>query len=134
MALPGCEAWIVQVPAARMVTVVELTVQTGEVSDAKLTTSPDEAVALTVNGTAPNVLPPSALNVIVWLVCASAVGINPSRQTIGRMKNAIRTETRGVARTPRACLDATKIPPGGRSSLCSGATASRQPNQRRALP
>jgi len=48
-----------------MVTVVALTVQTGVVREAKLTTSPDDAVALTVNGTAPNVLAPSALNVIV---------------------------------------------------------------------
>ena len=48
--LPACVAWIVQVPAASSVTVVPDTEQTVEVVEAKCTVSPEEAVALTVNG------------------------------------------------------------------------------------
>ena len=47
-------ARIVQVPDAASVTVAPDTVQTPEVVEAKLTTRPEEAVALTVNGAAPN--------------------------------------------------------------------------------
>ena len=44
-----------QVPVATNVTVLPLTVHTGVVSEAKLTGRPEDAVALTVNGGAPNV-------------------------------------------------------------------------------
>jgi hypothetical protein len=46
-------AWIVQVPAATRVTVLLDIVQTEVVVEAKLTTRPDEAVALIVNGAVP---------------------------------------------------------------------------------
>ena len=52
-AFPACAAWIVQVPPALTVTVVPLIVQTAVVSDENVTTNPDDAVALTVNGAAP---------------------------------------------------------------------------------
>ena len=42
-------------PAPTRVTVDPLTVHTGVVSDTKLTGRPEDAVALTVNGTAPKV-------------------------------------------------------------------------------
>jgi len=42
-----------QAPLASSVTVEPDTVQTDEVVEAKLTASPDEAVAVTVNGAAP---------------------------------------------------------------------------------
>ena len=74
VALPGCDARIVQVPAPPMVTVAPLTVQMVGVVVAKLTASPDEAVALTAKGAAPKVLPASAANVIVWLPSAAAEG------------------------------------------------------------
>ncbi|HEY2970619.1 MAG TPA: hypothetical protein VGK75_19870 [Casimicrobiaceae bacterium] len=61
-----------QVPAATIVTVVPLTVHTGVMSEMKLTVSPDDAVALTVNGAEPYVLFASAPKVIAWLVCANA--------------------------------------------------------------
>jgi len=53
VALPACEAWIVHVPAATMVTVVLLTVQTPVVSEEELTGRPDDAVALMANGAEP---------------------------------------------------------------------------------
>ena len=53
--MPACDARIVQVPALTRVTVDPLTVHTGVVSDAKLTGRPEDAVALMVNGAAPNV-------------------------------------------------------------------------------
>ena len=53
LALPACVAWIVQVPVATSVTVEPDTMQTGVVCELKLTASPDDADALTVNGTAP---------------------------------------------------------------------------------
>ena len=46
MALPGCDALIVQPPTLTKVTVLPLTVQTGVVDEAKVTGSPDDAVAL----------------------------------------------------------------------------------------
>ena len=58
---------MVHVPAATSVTVLPLTAHTARVSDEKLTGSPDDAVALTVNGGAPNVLAFSAPKLIVWL-------------------------------------------------------------------
>ena len=54
MALPGCFAVIVQVPAASRVTVEPDTVQYPEVRDAELTGKPEEAVALIVNGAVPS--------------------------------------------------------------------------------
>jgi bifunctional DNase/RNase len=53
LALPACDAWIVQVPTATSVTVAPDTVQTVEVVEAKLTARPDDAVALTVKGAVP---------------------------------------------------------------------------------
>ena len=44
---------IEQVPAVSMVTVVPLTVQTGELLEVKVTTASEVAVALTVNGETP---------------------------------------------------------------------------------
>ena len=50
---PTCEARIVQVPAAIAVTVGPLTAHTDALSDAKVTASPDDAVATTLNGGVP---------------------------------------------------------------------------------
>jgi hypothetical protein len=55
----------VQVPTAASVTVDPATVHTEEVSDAKLTASPEDAVALIVNGAAPSVWFANPPNVIV---------------------------------------------------------------------
>ena len=74
LALPGCVAWIVQVPVVSSVTVLPLTVQTADVSDAKLTGKPDDAVALTLNGASLTSLSGSGLKVIVWLF--SPAGVN----------------------------------------------------------
>ena len=65
LASPAWDAWMVQVPAATIVTVLPLTVQTVAVSDEKLTGNPDEAVALSVNGGASTVLLPSVAKVMV---------------------------------------------------------------------
>jgi hypothetical protein len=46
---------MLQLPAITRVTVVPETVQTSGVVEAKLTASPELAVALTVNGAAPHV-------------------------------------------------------------------------------
>jgi hypothetical protein len=56
LALPDCDAWIVHVPAATIVSVLPETAQTGDASDAKLTARPDEAVGFTTNGATPYVL------------------------------------------------------------------------------
>ena len=53
MVLPACVAWIVHGPTETSVTVATDTVQTAEVVEAKLTTRPDVAVALSVNGAVP---------------------------------------------------------------------------------
>jgi hypothetical protein len=53
VALPACEARIVQVPAATIVTVLPLTVQTGSVNEENETGSPEEAVAGTAKGALP---------------------------------------------------------------------------------
>ena len=58
-------AWIVQMPPATIVTVVDETVQTEVVVEAKLTDNPELAVALTVNGDAPKVTLLKAENEIV---------------------------------------------------------------------
>jgi hypothetical protein len=63
--LPVWEASMVQVPAETSVTVAPETVHTGAVIDLKLTVRPDEAVALTVKGDAPNVWSGIVPNVIV---------------------------------------------------------------------
>src|ERR1035438_9478603 len=52
--LPACVAWIVQVPTETRVTVAPDTAHSAGVVDAKLTARPDDALALTVNGVAPN--------------------------------------------------------------------------------
>jgi hypothetical protein len=67
---PACAARMVQVPAALIVTVLPLTVHTVVVVDAKVTASPEEAVAFTVNGATPKVELATAPNVIVWLAFA----------------------------------------------------------------
>jgi len=59
-------------PTATAVTVVDDIVHTGVVCDANATLSPDDAVALTVKGAAPNDLPVSAPKVMVWAVNAHA--------------------------------------------------------------
>ena len=67
--LPGCEATIVQVPAASKVAVLPETVQTLLVEELKLTLRPELAVA--VNATVvPLALLPGAANVIV---CAAGL-------------------------------------------------------------
>jgi hypothetical protein len=69
---------MVQRPAVTIVTVLPLTLHTGEVSDAKLTGRPEDAVALTVNGAVPNVLLANAPKAMVWVVSAAAEG-KPAR-------------------------------------------------------
>ena len=68
---PACVAWIVQVPPLTSVTVPLETVQTGSVVEAKLTASPEDAVAFSLNGALPNTWFESAAKVIVWLSCAT---------------------------------------------------------------
>jgi hypothetical protein len=58
---------MVQAPTAIRVTVEPDTVQTAGVVEAKLTGRPEDVVAATVNGAAPNVRFESAPNVMVWL-------------------------------------------------------------------
>lgn len=58
-------AAIVQVPTVTSVTVDAETVQTLVVVEVNVTAKPEEAVAETVNGDAPNDLPDSAANVMV---------------------------------------------------------------------
>lgn len=67
MALPACEARIMQVPAATIVTVEPATVHTAGVSELNDTANPEVADAETVNGAAPNSLFASAPKVIVWV-------------------------------------------------------------------
>ena len=69
LTLPAWFAWIVQEPAATRVTVaplVPVAVQIVGVSDVKVTVSIDEAVALTVNGALPKVLPANGPNVMLF--------------------------------------------------------------------
>jgi hypothetical protein len=67
--LPGCVAWMVQVPTVHNATVAVLlgTVQTEEVVEAKFTASPDDAVALTINCVGLNGSGERAAKVMVWL-------------------------------------------------------------------
>ena len=53
VALPGCDARIVQVPAVTIVTSVPATVHTDDVSDAKPTVRPLVAVAEIATGASP---------------------------------------------------------------------------------
>ena len=73
--LPACDAWIVQVPGATMVTVFPPVVQTLVVSEAKVTGSPDVAVAESANRATPKVTFAMAANVIVC-VPADMVTLN----------------------------------------------------------
>lgn len=63
--LPAWLARMEQVPLATIVTVLPDMVHTEEVVDAKLTGRPEEAVALTVNGVALQVLSGKAAKVMV---------------------------------------------------------------------
>ncbi len=63
--MPACEAVSIHVPAAIGVAVLPATVQMPVVEEAKLTVSPELAVALRLSG-APTVCAAMALNVIVW--------------------------------------------------------------------
>lgn len=54
LALPACEALIVQVPTAARVTVPPETLHTAAVVEAKVTARPEVAVALTGKGAVPN--------------------------------------------------------------------------------
>src|SRR2546426_164053 len=67
-ALPRCEAVIVHLPGAAVVTVDPDTVHTGGVSEANDTASPDDADADTVTGT-PTSAPGGWLKVIVCGAC-----------------------------------------------------------------
>jgi len=63
---------MVHVPTAASVAVAPDTVQTEVVCEAKLTASPELAVALTANGAVPIGSFASEPNVIVWLPCVTA--------------------------------------------------------------
>src|SRR4030095_6912524 len=128
---------MVQRPAATIVTVLPLTVHTGEVSDAKLTGRPEDAVALTVNGVAPNVLRPGAQNVMFGRVSAAAEGkparsisiapvssqaAGPACAAVGTVINPMATSvdmtTRAKSTADRATrlIGPGKIPPLGNCS------------------
>jgi hypothetical protein len=64
-ASPGCETVMEHVPTPMMVTVVPAIVQTAGVVDAKLTASPEVAVAVRVNGATTKVTSLNAPNVVV---------------------------------------------------------------------
>ena len=74
MEFPLWDAWIVQVPADAMVTTLPRTVHTDLVDEAKLTGSPELAVAPMVNGAVPYVRPGSGAKSIVWLASAAIAG------------------------------------------------------------
>jgi hypothetical protein len=69
-----------------MVTVAVLTVQIVVVVDENVTVRPDEAVALTANGAAPNVLALNAPNVMVWEVKAPAGAAETKQHTSARAR------------------------------------------------
>jgi hypothetical protein len=81
---------------------VPLTVHTGVVSEAKLTVRPEDAVALTVNGTLPYVLFCSALKVMVWLVCAAAGIAKKHTASANSAKRANATANRAMPRSEPA--------------------------------
>ncbi|MGH8799436.1 MAG: hypothetical protein ACREX7_04270 [Casimicrobiaceae bacterium] len=98
-ALPACDARIVHVPAATMVRVAPLILQVAGVSEAKVTTRPEDAEALIVDGAAPKIFPVSAGKLIVWLLWARA-GREAANQRVGSSNgtasvNAIRTRLPG---------------------------------------
>jgi hypothetical protein len=64
---PAWEAWMVQVPVATSVTVAPETVQTDVVVELKETGRPEEAVAVTVNGSEATLMLERAAKVIVWV-------------------------------------------------------------------
>ena len=65
--MPACDAVIEQVPTATSVTVFPETVQIPMVVEAKLTASPELAVALMAYGAVPKGWFASAPNVMAWL-------------------------------------------------------------------
>jgi hypothetical protein len=62
---------MVHVPTETSVTIAPDTVHTAGVVGAKLTASPEDAVALTANGAVPNASLPNGPKVIVWLACVT---------------------------------------------------------------
>jgi hypothetical protein len=92
IALPGCEAWILQVPAAATLIVAPETVHTGVVSDVNETGRPDEAVALIVNGATPYVFPVIAGKVMVWDSNANA-GAGKATAAASKIRRAQRAAT-----------------------------------------
>ena len=74
MVFPAWLAVIEQVPAVTIVTIEPDTVQTGVVVEAKLTVSPEEAVAVSAKGAAPKVTPEGAAKV---MVCEPGVTVKP---------------------------------------------------------
>jgi hypothetical protein len=64
---------MVQVPVATKVTVFPATVQTDVIKLLKDTASPEDAVALTVNGASAMVLSARVPNVIVWSAFCAVV-------------------------------------------------------------
>jgi len=96
VALPGCDALSVQVPAATTVTVSAEAVQMAGVRVVSVTASFDEALGATTNGGAPKTLPGGCAKVIdCAAVPACATGM-PSAEAIATKAKAIR----GDARTP----------------------------------
>ena len=75
LALPACVAVIEQEPGATSVTVLPETVQTPAVVEAKLTGSPELAVATRMNGAAPMATLPGARKVIVWVAAVAIVKV-----------------------------------------------------------
>ncbi|MDH4050271.1 MAG: hypothetical protein OEU93_01750 [Rubrivivax sp.] len=73
VALPDWLAVTVQVPSATRVSVPPLTVQTAGVEDAKLTASPDDAVADKAKGGVPSAWLPGDTNV---MLCAALATVN----------------------------------------------------------
>jgi hypothetical protein len=67
MALPGCVAWMVQVPAMTTDTVAPETKQTADVIEANLMGRPDVAVALIVKFGAPTTRLGRTPKLMVWL-------------------------------------------------------------------
>jgi hypothetical protein len=82
---------MVQAPTATNVTVAPETVQTAGVVEAKLTASPEEAVALRVNGALPSGWLASAPKVIVW-----ATPTNPFCVTVICWPRTVMCATRKV--------------------------------------
>ena len=74
MLLPGCVAWMVQVPEVMNAAVVPLTVQMPVVCEVNATVRPELAVAVSVRGL-PTVCAPGLLKVIVC-------GVRPAAFTV----------------------------------------------------